>query len=65
MKKVEIMLCGTALQVEVTSIAAEQQKGLMFRKSLAQNEGRLFTFNHPQHASFWMANTAIPFNDSL
>jgi uncharacterized protein len=60
MKKVEIMLCGTALQVEVASTPDEQQKGLMFRENLAENEGMLFTFNQPQQASFWMANTAIP-----
>lgn len=57
---VDIELCGTSLQVEIASTPAEQQKGLMFRQELPENQGMLFTYNQPQRVSFWMANTAIP-----
>lgn len=32
----------------------------MFRKSLADNEGMLFTFNKPQKLQFWGVNTYVP-----
>ena len=60
MHTIQIRVCGTPLQVEVASTPAEQQKGLMFRQALSENQGMLFIFDHPQQASFWMANTAIP-----
>jgi uncharacterized membrane protein (UPF0127 family) len=39
---------------------AEQERGLMFRKSLAPDRGMLFPYNPPQRAAFWMKNTLIP-----
>jgi uncharacterized protein len=36
------------------------QKGMMFRQSMADNEGMLFVFPEPHRASFWMRNTLIP-----
>lgn len=35
-------------------------KGLMFRKSLAQDTGMLFVFPDSAKRSFWMKNTTIP-----
>jgi uncharacterized membrane protein (UPF0127 family) len=49
-----------AFRVEVARTAAEQEKGLMFRRSLAPNSGMIFPFNPPQPVSFWMKNTWIP-----
>jgi uncharacterized membrane protein (UPF0127 family) len=39
---------------------AEQQKGLMYRKSLPENGGMLFPYPTPRELSFWMANTPLP-----
>jgi uncharacterized membrane protein (UPF0127 family) len=39
---------------------AEQERGLMFRRSLAPNEGMLFPYAPPQQVAFWMRNTLIP-----
>jgi len=47
-------------QVEIAATRAEQQRGLMFRKSLAPDQGMLFTYAKPQPAAFWMKNTLIP-----
>ncbi|OYW30048.1 MAG: hypothetical protein B7Z44_02480 [Caulobacter sp. 12-67-6] len=47
-------------QVEIAATRAEQQRGLMFRKSLAPDRGMLFTYAKPQPAAFWMKNTLIP-----
>jgi uncharacterized membrane protein (UPF0127 family) len=46
--------------VEVASNAASQERGLMYRRSLAPNAGMLFDFHHPRTVTFWMRNTIIP-----
>ncbi|HVT71901.1 MAG TPA: DUF192 domain-containing protein [Lacunisphaera sp.] len=38
----------------------EQQKGLMFRRTMGADEGMLFIFDRPQPMGFWMRNTEIP-----
>jgi len=37
----------------------QRQMGLMFRKSMAQDEAMLFTWQTPQPISMWMKNTLI------
>lgn len=46
--------------VELAITRAEQERGLMFRKSLAPDRGMLFPYKPPQRAAFWMKNTLIP-----
>lgn len=46
--------------VEVARSAAEQERGLMNRRSLGPDAGMLFPFAPPRPASFWMRNTLIP-----
>jgi uncharacterized protein len=48
--------------VEVARTAAEQEHGLMNRRSLGADTGMLFPFDPPRPASFWMRNTLIPFD---
>lgn len=48
------------LSVELACTAAEQQQGLMHRKSLPENQGMLFVFEQERTLSFWMKNTLIP-----
>jgi uncharacterized membrane protein (UPF0127 family) len=38
----------------------QQERGLMFRRSLAPDEGMLFPYDPPSPVSFWMHNTLIP-----
>jgi len=49
-----------AFTVEVARSAAEQEQGLMNRRSLGPDAGMLFPFAPPRPASFWMRNTLIP-----
>jgi uncharacterized membrane protein (UPF0127 family) len=44
---------------EVAADPASQEKGLMFRKSLAPDGGMLFDFHAPDFQTFWMKNTVI------
>lgn len=46
-------------RVEVAGDRASQEKGLMFRKSLAPDAGMLFDFHQPVMTSFWMKNTPL------
>jgi len=34
--------------------------GMMFRKSMADNEGMIFVYPAPQRVSFYMRNTTVP-----
>jgi uncharacterized protein len=47
------------IQVEVTSTPEEKAMGLMFRTSLADDAGMLFSYTPPQEATMWMRNTYI------
>jgi uncharacterized protein len=46
--------------VEVAATPAEQQTGMMFRRSLAPDRGMIFPYSPPQTVGFWMRNTFIP-----
>ncbi|MGL5839939.1 MAG: DUF192 domain-containing protein [Sphingorhabdus sp.] len=46
--------------VEIARTSAEQAKGLMFRRELADDRGMIFPFPESRMASFWMKNTVIP-----
>lgn len=47
-------------QVEIVRTPEEWEKGLMFRKTLAPNEGMLFWGTEERLQSFWMKNTYVP-----
>jgi uncharacterized membrane protein (UPF0127 family) len=42
--------------VEVVSKQIDQERGLMYRTSLAQNKGMLFVFTNDDKHMFWMKN---------
>jgi uncharacterized membrane protein (UPF0127 family) len=56
----KITVGKTPLRVEVADTLAKQERGLMFRQSMPENEGMLFVYKEPQEMSFWMRNTFIP-----
>ncbi len=47
-------------RVEIADTEAEQSKGLMWRTSLAGDEGMLFVFESRKRHAFWMRNTVLP-----
>lgn len=49
-----------AFQVEVAATGAQQERGLMFRPTLAPDAGMIFPMQPARFASFWMKNTLIP-----
>lgn len=45
---------------EVAVTREQVGTGMMFRKSMPQNEAMLFVFARPHRASFYMRNTTVP-----
>ncbi len=60
MRVITLKAGGKSIRVEVASTAAEQERGLMFRKSLPADSGMLFDFKEPVKTCMWMKNTYIP-----
>ena len=60
LRTVEVRLGEKDFILQVADTDAERQAGLMFRKSLAENEGMIFIFLEEQYQSFWMKNTYVP-----
>jgi len=48
------------LRVEIADTNDKREKGLMFRKSMPDDQGMLFKFPQKRRLSFWMKNTYIP-----
>ncbi len=49
-----------AFKVELAVTPEQQEKGLMFRRTLRKDRGMLFIFDSDQFRFFWMKNTYIP-----
>jgi uncharacterized protein len=48
------------IDIEIADNETDREKGLMFRRSMADTQGMLFIFEDSQPRSFWMRNTYIP-----
>ncbi|MGK9234896.1 DUF192 domain-containing protein [Inquilinus limosus] len=46
--------------IELALTPEQQQRGLMFRESMAPDAGMLFVFDREEPQAFWMKNTLIP-----
>ncbi len=58
--KVQLMIGMNVINASVAANEADREQGLMYRKSLAPNEGMLFVFDENAGHCFWMKNTVIP-----
>ena len=47
------------IRVELALTQQQRRMGLMFRKTLGNQQGMLFVFPHQQPLAFWMKNTPI------
>ena len=48
------------IDIQIARTEFDRQLGLMFRKSMNENQGMLFIFPDVRVRSFWMRNTEIP-----
>jgi uncharacterized protein len=56
----DVTINGHILQIEIARTDEEQAKGLMYRKTMAENHGMLFPYESDRTLAFWMKDTAIP-----
>ena len=60
LRTIPVKIAGHALRVEVADTDDSRSLGLMYRQSMARNDGMLFIFTDPGYHSMWMMNTYIP-----
>ncbi len=48
------------IDIQIAQTEFDRELGLMFRKSMNENQGMLFIFPDVQVRNFWMRNTEIP-----
>jgi uncharacterized membrane protein (UPF0127 family) len=56
----EIIIDSVPIVVEVADTPHLRNRGLMFRESIPENSGMLFSFPDNSQRSFWMKNTHVP-----
>ncbi len=56
----QVCIKTVCFNVEIAKTFSERERGLMFRKNLAENFGMLFIFESPGVYPFWMKNTFVP-----
>lgn len=54
-----LTIAGKTLEIEIAETPAQQERGLMFRRSLPEGTGMLFVFPDESEHAFWMKNTFI------
>lgn len=54
-----LKIAGKILDVEIAKTDEQHERGLMFRKSMPENEGMIFIFPSEEILHFWMKNTFI------
>jgi len=55
----EMSIAGKTFHAQLAISDFEKSKGLMYRKSLGEDEAMIFVYTNPQQMSFWMKNTFI------
>lgn len=56
----KLKIQNKTLKVEIAETLEQQQRGLMYRKTLSDDEGMIFIYKNEQFLSFWMKNTFVP-----
>lgn len=56
----QAIISGRKIELEVAQTQEQQATGLMYRTTLPDNRGMLFSFDSPQPVRFWMKNVRIP-----
>jgi uncharacterized membrane protein (UPF0127 family) len=58
--KVTLHMHNASLTTEIAASSAQEERGLMYRAKLPDNEGMIFLLPKVTVATFWMKNTLIP-----
>jgi len=55
-----VKIGNASVNAEIADTTAKKIRGLMFRKSLGENDGMLFTFGPEGYPGIWMMNMSFP-----
>jgi uncharacterized membrane protein (UPF0127 family) len=58
--RVQLMMGGKKVTLEVAATHAKRAKGLMRRKALEEDHGMIFVYREPEIMKFYMRDTWIP-----
>jgi uncharacterized membrane protein (UPF0127 family) len=58
--KVTLHIGKASLTTEIAASSAQEERGLMYRTQLGDNDGMIFLLPAVTTATFWMKNTLIP-----
>jgi len=50
----------TTIDIEIADDDYQRERGLMYRRTMEDNQGMLFIFGEDEFRSFWMKNTHLP-----
>lgn len=56
----KVIIQGHEFLVDVAVTNAEKEKGLGYRKSLGENNGMIFPYDHYEQYTFWMKGMNFP-----
>jgi len=59
-KYTTVKIKDTQIKAEIADTFTKRTKGLMFRKTLLEDEGMLFVFDNGGYHGFWMMNMSFP-----
>ncbi len=57
---VKLYLGPEQMDAEMCATPEEERTGMMFRKSMGENDGMIFNLFETEQASFWMKNCYVP-----
>lgn len=57
---IKLYIGNKEMETEIAADNASRQTGMMFRKSMGENEGMIFVFPYAHRTAFWMKNTTVP-----
>lgn len=60
LKTVELHVGMYRIEAELADTPQSRETGLMYRKTMPQQQGMLFVFEQAQPYCFWMKNTLLP-----
>ena len=60
LQTLKLWLGAEELVAELALTGVQQQTGMMFRTTMAENAGMLFPFTAPPRVGFWLMNCPLP-----
>ena len=57
---IKLFVGAVEMEAEQALTARQIETGMMYRKTIGENEGMIFVFQRPKGQGFWMKNCLVP-----